>query len=1437
MKRKLLTLALALIMCLSSFSAMAKEDIQTAAEKGTLNITPYGKFDTTEDLQRYMVNHDSYYEWRADEKKGEGYIATYPTIYWNGLHMASLPIVPGVTYDIYFDMKIPSGTDRWEVLHHCTDNYHTSTSYTLTKVSEINEVTDEWQRLHVRITDMKPISGEGRKLEGQFIDIKPRRFAGNNAWLFIDNLEVYPSGETDYDWENYMNFFERKQDPFDMDDGYDDEQPTGNYRFSDVPDEHWAKDSIKALAANSYIQGMGDGIYSPEGKVTRAEFFTMAYNTSMNLPFEEYKEVYSDVKEGHWFTSAIQTAYEIGVIDPAMAPEGKFYPDQPITREEAATVFAKLAEIRRAKAKADIPSFTDEGEISDWTREGVNKSVKYGLFSGYPDGSFKPKGLITRAEIAKVFFSLIELNGRLGVYVDGDEGDDSNDGTKNAPLKTIEAARDFVRPYLEDMTNHIFVFINEGTYNLTEKIVWGNEDSGSNGYNVIYTSSGKNQAEFTMAEHFDGFTLHDPDKNIWKTYVGNNPARQVYINGVRGVRARSNEYVNWDGFLTDLQINHTNGTGDMWHSKDGYYTCKNPEYANLTNQEDIEIICSTMWQAPILKVESISKIGETHIRIDIQDDSWDYIFNPEDSHATSIRPNVIENAYELLDAKGEWYINKKDGYLYYMPRDFENPETMVATIATGGQGFVIAGDSSKEKIHNIVFDNLSFKYNNWLYPNEHGYRDTLAGFLKSYPNSYIYKYEGDGRTWGEREDAFVTVVDANYVDVTNCKVSHMGGGGIYYQGVFQNCDVVGNYVYDISGCGIMMGNALFELYDIYKYWRTSRYENYLINNKVNNNLVHDTGVDYWGSPGIMTSTHVNLEAMYNEVYNTNYSNFINGWGLESTEDKTNVYSGNKIQYNYLHDAMLRTRDGGNTYFLGSTGGVNEYSHNYLENSREGMAAMYFDSGNDRWQVFNNVIDLSEEYHWEADPSYSGGTPNWMTIPKQKLYPLKLYNNYTTSNTPQAPMKDPNIWEEPIKYEPGERPAEAQKIVDEAGLQLEYWGEFPDTVQRLKLENKETELWYIDKGETLQMEVTKMGRKMQDLGKEGIMYFSTNDDIATIDENGLITCVGRGKCSVYAQYLDGEVIRSNWMNLVCDELVTEITSDLTKVVMLPGGTADIRATATTISGGEKKVYPQILGLDSSIATYDSQAGTLKGISDGNMFLTLIYEEDGVSLTKEIEVSVISHSKGDETLEFEKTSWKPEADDPFFDADNWTGATNQLEHGIIDVKGVRTTGAPAVYKERLTEENSIVSFDVKIKDPGMWPSFAFNLADANEEQNHSARDEYLVGFNNIGIELQKFVNGKQISIFGPPHLNPTSGGYFLNQSLVATSGVLYQWGQSYSVTIGSIQEENGVRLIFIMNGHPIFDYLDTDKYIEGPGYFGVFETAGSFEISPFTGRKFY
>lgn len=82
--------------------------------------------------------------------------------------------------------------------------------------------------------------------------------------------------------------------------------------FTDVPADFWGLDYIVAAYENGIVQGRGNNIFDPNGKVTREEFTTMLVN-AVGIDAEEYAgktTVFTDVPADSWAAKYIAAAYE-----------------------------------------------------------------------------------------------------------------------------------------------------------------------------------------------------------------------------------------------------------------------------------------------------------------------------------------------------------------------------------------------------------------------------------------------------------------------------------------------------------------------------------------------------------------------------------------------------------------------------------------------------------------------------------------------------------------------------------------------------------------------------------------------------------------------------------------------------------------------------------------------------------------------------------------------------------------------------------------------------------------------------------------------------------------------------------------------------------------------------------------------------------------------
>lgn len=154
---------------------------------------------------------------------------------------------------------------------------------------------------------------------------------------------------------------------------------------------YWAEKVVVEWVENGLASGYPDGTFRPENDISRAEFMSLV-NSAFEYTQEEEID-YKDISTGKWYISIIKKAKAAGYI--SGYNDGTMKPDNPITREEVATIIVKLMDLR-LDAKG-IDGFKDKDKIK-WSKEYVGAVVNAKYMVGFTDGTFNPQKNITRGE-------------------------------------------------------------------------------------------------------------------------------------------------------------------------------------------------------------------------------------------------------------------------------------------------------------------------------------------------------------------------------------------------------------------------------------------------------------------------------------------------------------------------------------------------------------------------------------------------------------------------------------------------------------------------------------------------------------------------------------------------------------------------------------------------------------------------------------------------------------------------------------------------------------------------------------------------------------------------------------------------------------------------------------------------------------------------------
>ncbi len=443
---------------------------------------------------------------------------------------------------------------------------------------------------------------------------------------------------------------------------------------------------------------------------------------------------------------------------------------------------------------------------------------------------------------------------------------EANPAGTDGPFATLSRARDAVRtlPAGERQAGPVTVWVRGGRYDLAETLRLEAEDSGTSQAPVVFRAYGKETPLLS-----GGRTITD-----WQPYHGSILKADVGAQGFAGVYFRQ---LLCNGQRMDLarypDKDHEHPVTGGWAYADGEPL---PMYADIPGEvqnllhykvaddrqwarpEEAEVFVFPRynWWNDIVRVASVDR----EQRLITLTGNCSYPIRPGDRY-------FVQNAFEELDAPGEWYLDREDWTLYFWPPEEVDPATMevsapiLSTIVELGEG-----------ASNITFRGFTFECSEGSAIVLNGASDCLvaACTIRS-----VGGFGGSG----------VVISGGKRNGVVGCDLHDTGRDAISLNGGDRdNLEPAGHYadnnyihhtgVYYKQGVGVAVSG---------------------VGNRVSHNLIHDCprfGIVWGGNDHVFEYNelrHLNLE--------TADCGAIYCWQVDWSK------RGSKIRYNYIHDII------------------------------------------------------------------------------------------------------------------------------------------------------------------------------------------------------------------------------------------------------------------------------------------------------------------------------------------------------------------------------------------------------------------------------------------------------------------------------------------------------------------------------------------------------
>lgn len=298
-----------------------------------------------------------------------------------------------------------------------------------------------------------------------------------------------------------------------------------------------------------------------------------------------------------------------------------------------------------------------------------------------------------------------------------------------------------------------------------------------------------------------------------------------------------------------------------------------------------------------------------------------------------------------LDSVSEWYLDRENGYLYYMPCEGEDMNTALCVAPVLHQWVSVKG-KYQDPVKNMKFEGLSFQYSSYMIPKD-GEEPMQAA---------------------ANSEAAMQFDFVNNVSLVDCEVLHTGAYGISFGQECVNNRIEHCYISDLGAGGIKIGEPYFRV--------PMRKVTY--GNVIDNNIITNAGYEQPCGVGIALFHTSDNQVTHNEISDILYSGISVGWvwgynktsvteypALDEKGDMTFVKMPlkspsvrNQIMYNHAHHiGWGELSDMGAIYTLGESEGTKvcyNVIHDVLSYDYGGWG-LYTDEGSTGVEMTHNLV--------------------------------------------------------------------------------------------------------------------------------------------------------------------------------------------------------------------------------------------------------------------------------------------------------------------------------------------------------------------------------------------------------------------------------------------------------------------------------------------------
>ncbi len=173
--------------------------------------------------------------------------------------------------------------------------------------------------------------------------------------------------------------------------------------FKDVTVEAWwYYEAVKYAYYENIFKGVSENEFGPNLKMTRAMFVTVLHRMEGTPDSSGVSNKFSDVPANAWYGDAVKWANREGLVYGTSQTE--FAPDEPISREQLATMMYRYAEYCSldTSGRASPADIVDWNDVSDYAKQAILWTVNEKIIEGRSTKQIVPKDSAKRSEVATI---------------------------------------------------------------------------------------------------------------------------------------------------------------------------------------------------------------------------------------------------------------------------------------------------------------------------------------------------------------------------------------------------------------------------------------------------------------------------------------------------------------------------------------------------------------------------------------------------------------------------------------------------------------------------------------------------------------------------------------------------------------------------------------------------------------------------------------------------------------------------------------------------------------------------------------------------------------------------------------------------------------------------------------------------------------------------